>query len=454
MALTKTTATIEKSHSQEVWFKNTAGLFVRSSVIVDENDDQLGIESRPLAVKYGDSHTIDAFGRARVSQPFNTFDLQFNVDLQPLFFEVSATGGGGVSHQADISAARLSTGGITNSDGVIFQTYEYFRYQPGKSTFVSWTCILGAKTSDVRKRIGYFDDENGFFFEQDGTDLKIVRRTKTSGSVVDNVTKQSDWNLDVLDGTGTSGTTLNEANDNIFSIDFQALYAGRIRYGFDFDGHITHFHEEKYANTVTVPFITNANLPFRAEIFNTDTAAGTATFDLTCLAIMSEGGFNPLGIPGSVQSTALRNVTTSNDPLPIISIRPRTTFNSITNRGQVRPLGYSLSSADASVTYEIIRNGSLTNASFADVDTTNSLVQVDVAATAISGGLVVDSGFLTGAKDKTVSGNINELLLSKLGLDNNIAGDTTDTLSIAVSIINSAGTASDCGGGFTYKELR
>lgn len=401
-----------------------------------------------------DSNALDAFGRFRVSQPFNVFDMQFTYDLEPLFFEETNTGSGDVTHIANSSAARLTTGGTTSGDGTKFQTEEYFRYQPGKSQFVAWTCILGSKTSNVRKRIGLFDDDNGFFFEQDGSNIKVVRRTKTSGSVVDNAVNQSSWNIDVLDGTGPSGFTLDESKDSIYIIDFQWLGAGRIRYGFDFGGQITYVHQIKFANTESVPFSTTGDLPFRAEIFNTATASGTTTYDLTCLAIASEGGFNPLGIPGSTQNTALRNVTTGNDPLPIISIRPRTTLNSITYRGIIIPKAFEIMSEDASIRYEIILNGSLTGASFANVDTTNSGVQVDVAATAITGGLVIDSGFLTGAKDKTESGHIGEDLMNKLFLSNDVAGTTTDILTIAISIINSAGTASDCGGSFTWKEER
>ena len=401
-----------------------------------------------------DTGDIDAFGRARVSQPFNTFDMQFTYDLEPLFFEETNTGSGDVTHIANSSAARLTTGGTTSGDGTKFQTGEYFRYQPGKSNFVVWTCILGSKTSNVRKRIGLFDDENGLFFEQDGSNLKVVRRTKTSGSIVDNAVNQSSWNLDILNGSGTSGITLDESKDNIYVIDFQWLGAGRIRYGFDFGGQITYVHEIKFANTEAVPFFVTGDLPFRAEIFNTATAAGTTTYDLTCMAILSEGGFNPLGIPGSTQNTVLRNVTTGNDPLPIISIRPRTTFSSITYRGVIIPKAFEVMSEDASIRYEIVLNGSLTGASFADVDTTNSGVQVDVAATAITGGLIIDSGFLTGARDKTESGHIGEDIMNKLFLSNDAAGTTTDILTISVSIINSAGTASDCGGSFSWKEER
>lgn len=407
-----------------------------------------------VSIKTQDASSLDAFGRFRVSLPFNVFDMQFTYDLEPLFFEAVKTGSGDVTHIANSSAARLTTGGTASGDGVKLQTKEYFRYQPGKSGFVICTCILGSKISNVRKRIGYFDDENGFFFEQDGTNFKIVRRTKTSGSVVDNAVNQSSWNIDVLDGSGKSGILLDESKDNLYIIDFQWLGAGRIRFGFDFGGQITYVHQIAFANTETVPFTVTGDLPFRAEIFNTAIAAGATTFDFTCVGIASEGGFNPLGIPGSAQNTVLRNVTTGNHPLPIISIRPRTSFNSITYRGVVIPKSYSIISEDTTIRYELILNGSLTGASFADVDTINSGVQIDVAATAISGGLVLDSGFVTGARDKTESGHIGEEIMNKLFLSNDLAGTTTDILTIAISIINSAEAASDCGGSFTWKEER
>ena len=401
-----------------------------------------------------DSEALDAFGRFRVSQPYSIFDTQFTYDKMPLFFEETFVGNGSVTHQPNISAVRLSTGGVNTNDESIFTSRRYFRYQPGKSAFVAFTSILGAKKSNVTKRIGMFDADNGVFFEQDGTNFKVVRRTKTSGAVVDNVINQADWNLDVLDGSGKSGITLDESKDNIYVMDYQWLGAGRIRFGFDFGGQITYCHQIKFANTEAVPFMSTGDLPFEVSIKNTGTAVSSTDLDFTCLAVMSEGGFNPLGIPGSVQNTALRNVTTGNDPLPIISMRPRTIFNSITNRDLVIPKSFGIVSEDATVRYEIILNGSLTGASFTHVDTTNSVVEFDVAATAITGGLVIASGFLTGGKDRNESGNVNEELMSKLLLSNDRAGTTTDILTIAISIINSAGTASDCGGAFTWKEER
>ncbi len=404
-----------------------------------------------VAIKTQDTEALDAFGRFRVSETFNTFDIQFNYDLQDLFFEEVATGGGDVTHVANSSAARLTTGGTTSGDGVIFQTQQYFRYQPGKSQFVAWTCILGAKTSNVRKRIGLFDISNGFFFEQDGSNFKIVRRTKTSGSVVDNTVNQSSWNIDVLDGTGPSGITLDESKDNIFIIDFQALYAGRIRYGFDFGGQITYFHQEKYANTATVPFVVNANLPFRAEIFNTSTASGTTTFDFTCMGVASEGGFNPLGIRHSVNTGSTAEALTTIEP--VLSIRPKLLFNSITNRGQVLPLEVDVLSTAEPVLVELIYKGSLTGASFSSADA-DSTVEFDVAATAITGGHTIASFHVAAASQgaKQTPDVASKSLISKQTLNLDVAGAVGDILTVAVTSLT--GSTTDVYVAIDWLELR
>lgn len=404
-----------------------------------------------VSIKTQDSNTLDAFGRFRVSQPFNSFDMQFNYDLQDLFFEKVATGGGDVTHIANSSAARLTTGGTTDTHGVVFQTQQYFRYQPAKSNFAAWTCILGAKTANVRKRIGPFDAANGFYFEQDGSNLKIVRRTKTSGSVVDNAVNQSSWNLDVLDGTGPSGITLDESKDNIFIIDYQALYAGRIRYGFDFGGQITYCHREVYANTATVPFLTNANLPFRAEIFNTSTAAGATTFDFTCVGLASEGGFNPLGIRHSINTGSTGESLTTIEP--VLSIRPKLLFNSITNRGQVLPLEVNVLSTAEPVLVELHYKPSLTGASFASADA-DSTVEFDVAATALTGGHIVSSFHVAAASqgNKLLPDAASKSLMSKQTLNLDIAGNVADILTIAVTSLT--GNATDVYVAIDWLELR
>ena len=59
--------------------------------------------------------------------------------------------------------------------------------------------------------------------------------------------------------------------------------------------------------------------------------------------------------------------------------------------------------SDGAVYWELVYNGTLTGASFSDADTTNSGTQKDVAATAISGGIIVDSGFIAPGKQGATS---------------------------------------------------
>jgi hypothetical protein len=255
----------------------------------------------------------------------------------------------------------------------------------------------------------------------------------------------------VLDGNGISGITLDETKDNIYIIDYQWLGAGRIRFGFNFDGKIAYVHQITFANTETVPFTTTGNLPFRAEIFNTGTAAEATTFDFTCVGVVSEGGFNPLGIPGAI-SNGITERTVSTIPLPVLSIKMADDFNGITNRTLVEPLSYEVYSLDENIAYQVILNGGLTGASFNAVDATNSAIEFDVGATSISGGFVIDDGYLTGKRDKKEAGIDRRGLMAKLTLSQNIAGDSGDILSIVMTRMAAADAS--CTAAFTWEEFR
>lgn len=398
---------------------------------------------------------LDSFGRTRIAMPFNVFDAQFNYDTQPSLFHQLVIGGS-VSHVPSRSAIRLSTDGTTLGNKAVFQSKQYFRYQPGKAHNIMWTSVLGIAETNVRTIIGLYDEEDGLAFILSELGIGVLRRTSTSGVPVDTITLQADWNLDTLDGSrnnkNPSGMNLDTNKNNIFVIDMQWLGAGRVRYGFDFSGHITYVHQIQWANTSLLPYMRTGNLPFRVEIENIGIATNVAAIDFTCVIINSGGGSKPFGLMRSTNnaeatdgSTPLRNVSSGNQPLPVISIRPRTTFNSLINRGLVLPSQYQIISKTASIVYSLILNGSLTGASFADVDTENSIVEVDVVATAISGGVVIKSGYVGGAA-------MEEFALAEITLSNNIAGDGTDVLSVVISL--AGGTGSDCAGAFTWKEER
>lgn len=400
---------------------------------------------------------MDSFGRLNVAEPFTLIEAQFNYGLQPSLFQESVNNGS-VTHLPLSSAIRLSTGGTASGNKATFQSRRYFRYQPGKAHQAMWTCVMGEQANNVRKIAGVIDDQDGLAFIQTGAGLGVLRRTSTSGSAVDNIIWQSAWNLDKLDGNGLSRQNLDMTKDNIFVIDYQWLGAGRVRWGFDFSGHVTYCHQLQWANTDPLPYMRTGNLPFRIEIGNTGIADDETELDFTCLVISSGGGSEPFSLVRSTSNdvasagvTPLRTVTAT--PLPTLSIRPRTTFNGLTNRGQVRPVKCQIASKDAPVAYSVIRNGTLTGASFSDVDSADSNVEVDVSATAISGGTVIASGYLGAGAGMQAMGTMMVDLEGVCNtLSNNIPGDEAEILSVVISLIN--GAPSGCSGAFSWDELR
>ena len=394
-----------------------------------------------------DSPIIDAFGRLRVSNPTDRFNSQFEYNALPLLWETVLVAGGTATHLPNESAVRLRVTTVSG-DKVTRQSRRYIRYQPGKSQFIVMTGVLGAAKANVSRRLGYFDDENGFYFDQSDTDIGVVHREFTSGAVVNHRFEQSAWNLDKLDGTGPSGVTLDFTMSQIFVIDLEWLGVGRIRYGFNIAGVIIYCHEVLHANDLTTPHTTTANLPLRYEITNTGTAASNSDLLQICQTVISEGGFSDeSGLIGSASNgiTAI-SVTTRR---PILSIRPKATFNSITNRGEVIPLGVSVFTGAQNVFWELVYDGALTGASYASTNA-NSIVERDIAATAISGGIVIASGFVAAGGAGGKGGGEKANITSKLVLGSNIAGDTFVPLSLVVTAFTSTATVH---GELSWKEL-
>lgn len=404
----------------------------------------------------GNSSMADAFSRLRVSEPVTLFDSQLQYDLQPLIWETVTATGGTVTHQPSQSSALLATTAAVGSS-VIRQSRAYVRYQPGKSQLVLMTGNLGQPVTGVRKRIGYFDDANGLFFQLLGSILSVVKRSGTSGGPVETVANQGEWNIDRMDGNGISGIDLDHTQAQIFLIDLEWLGTGRVRFGFVIGGQIYYCHEVLNSNRTDTVYMTTANLPLRCEITNVNGAAA-ASMRQICSQVASEGGFqDELGIPLSASNGATTiSVTTRR---PVLSIRPRLTFNGIVNRARIDPARFWAFSEDQPVYAELVYGGVLTNASFANVDTTHSVIERDVAATAITGGVTIAAipipASSIGINESPSSNIITVLSRLPLALDTAGAHPTTpltDNLSVVVTSI--PGTATDISGGIDWKEIR
>lgn len=392
-------------------------------------------------IKFEDTPNFDAFSRLRVSLPESLFDNMFEYGLDANLWETSLTNGT-VSHIANNCAMRLSTGGTTSGNKAIMQTKKYMRYQPGRSLNIEITFVMSAVQTNAVTRIGYFDADNGIFIERDGSTINLVRRTYVTGSAVNNTVAKASWNVDKLDGTGVSGKTLDLTKTNIFFIQLQFLGVGRVQCGFVIDGIPYVCHQFLNAGVLSTVYMSTGCLPLRAEVINSDTAGGTITMDVFCASVSSGG----LGqhITRYSRSNGITAVATSTTLKPIISIRAATLLGgttgggSIVNRGHIEPVSFEVSVTGAEHEWEIVRNGTLTNPSW-QVNGALSIADYDVSATAITGGTVLESGYVVAtasARGVSESELFNALPLVYTGL-----GSIQGIISVCARVVTGTQTA-------------
>jgi hypothetical protein len=334
--------------------------------------------------------SLDAFGRLRIAQPYTLFDSQNRYQKDPQFSE-SLTGSATATHVANESSVDLAVT-TASGDKAVRQTFRVFPYQPGKSLMVLATFVMNAGKTNLRQRVGYFNTDNGVFFQANGTTKSFVLRTNTSGTPSDTRTvNQADWNGDKLDGTGPSGITLDITKSQILYMDFEWLGVGSVRCGFVINGIFIVCHTFNNANDLDKVYMTTAILPVRYEIENTAATDSASTLTQICSSVVSEGGYDQKAIPQwARRTTVLTNVTTTF--LPIVSIRLKSTSLGavvIPSVLHAIPIGSTLD-------YEVvlIKNPTLTGASF----TSNSTnVELDVTATALTGGTIVDLDYVSGS---------------------------------------------------------
>lgn len=331
---------------------------------------RFAIESGFDNMAFGDSASLDAFGRLRVSNPVAVFDAQLTYNLLPLQFEAITSGGGTVTHDATNRCGLFTFAAVAGAAQAEMRTYHYHRYQPGRSQQILLTFNFIEAAANVTKYVGYSDGTNGIELQYSPAGVATLAILSNTGNGNQGVA-QAAWNLDRMDGTGPSGVTLDWTKAQIMEIDLQALYVGRVRIGFTVNG-ITHYvHQFLHSNLITVPYITNANRPIRAGMVST--GAATTTMRFICCSVMSEGGVDEMELSGYPQTVEVTSAGGSGARAHLLSLRPLTTFNGIANR-----IHFQLESVNVLVTgnfpvyVEVVIGQAITGPVWANVNTTYS----------------------------------------------------------------------------------
>jgi len=403
-------------------------------------------------IKFSDSPNLDAFSRLRISEPFSLFQSSFVLTSGDTYFETILTSGGTVTYSPNTVDYTFSV--TSSGDSAINEQHGYNYYYPGKSQLIFLTGIFGDGINDVRKRMGYFNDNDGLFFEYSGTSFGVVLRTSTSGVPIDTFIPQDEWNIDTLNTGSTlnpSGYHLDLTKTNIYIINFQWLGVGRVVFGLDIDGQIVPVHQILNANNKTAVYMKQAVLPIRYEVISE--GGSDNTFKQICSSVISEGGQEDYGYNKTV-SNGLTTRTFSTKQ-SVISVRLSNTFEGKINRLLVKPIKVELISTTNSVSayWELIhQRGYLGETNLGGTPTwsglTNSPLEYSVDGTTVSGGTTIDSGYVQ-STTQGGGGDAKSIVDSKIILSLDYSGTTSDWLHLVIT----PSTSSAWAGALTLKCL-
>lgn len=399
----------------------------------------------PGQVTFQDSPQVDDFSRLQVAPSETLFECLLVYGDNPTFWENSVSGTGSVVSGITAQGVGLTTGGTSSGALVKYQTHQYFFARAGQDIGIIMAVQYGTAATNLRRRAGWFDDNNGVYLEQVSTGLSIVLRSNITGSVVNTSVAQSSWNGDKLDGTGASGLTLDMTKVALMYIIFGD---GRIRFMFVVNGQDVLAHSIDIAGAGGMAF---RILPLRVEMENTGATSGTNTMNVKAAGVYTLGDSRPFRNNQQFLSAANTSLPTITTRRPLLSVRPKTTFNSATFRGFLSfNSAEIISDAGGGVLYwEIVKNASLTGASWTSLGS-NTVSEYDTAATALSGGTVIVSGFINAGTSSPSIDLTDNAFHNALG--NDFAGTTADILTIAVTKIS--GGATTASAAFNWHEQR
>ncbi len=399
----------------------------------------------------------DAFGRLRVSNPLTLFD-SFHRYQDNGKFVTSTSGAANTEYQVNQSVVDMNVG-TTSGDKCYRESKRVFAYQPGKSLLIMNTFVMNAQKTNLRQRVGYFNAQNGVYFENDGTGNYLVLRKYTTGSVVETRVAQANWSVDKFDGTGQSSQAghidrgaLDITKANIFWVDIEWLGVGDVRCGFVVDGLMIPAHIFHNDNVNTTTYMTTAILPVRLEIENTGTTASASKMKQICSTVVSEGGYTLEGKARSISIpiTSPKDLPTAGTFTPILSIRVKDSFkDAIAILKDVEFFGVT---NNTSYRYKIIIGGTLTGASWVSAGT-DSPIEYDITASAVSGGRDATVGYVNvsaGAGGAAVNLGRETLFAYQLERDPFAASDNGFIITLAGT---GAANGNDAVGAMTWEEV-
>lgn len=372
--------------------------------------ENVGVLYKRLQVQ--DKTAVTAFGDIRTAEITPVIQLSFDYTVGNTQMTTNTVTGSGAVTQGD-AMARIRTGSTTGSIAEL-RSYHPCKYKAGLGGLVRMTARFTTPTADTSQWALIGDEagstadfKNGFAIGYNGLTFGVARFQNDTLFF----TPLSSCD-DPLDGTGASKMTLVPTNLNVYFIQFQYLGAGAVKFFVENDadteekggGEMFVFNTIEYSNRNLVPSVYNSNFYVRFKANNKATTADLSIYTASC-AYFTEGKTRLLELhqpqfsSGTIQKTG---VTTE---IALFSIRNKSLYASKTNLIPALLERVTVGTVAGAValigSWRLVKNATLGGSpSWANISTTDSIVELDTAGTTVTGGRELMSGSLFGDKDR------------------------------------------------------
>ena len=353
------------------------------SVLVGETDGGVfkfvGVSPQGnLEVSIKDPTSV--FGEVITAELTPIIQADFVYGINNNLFKSTLTGSGTATSTNQMGLASTTANASSSS---LLETVRRAKYRAGEGLLSRFTAQFTTGTANSTQTAGMRNAAiDGWFIGYNGTSFGIMYRRNS----VDTWITQANFNIDKLDGTGSSGITIDPTKINIFqlSIGYLGVRGCTFSIMHPTTGSWVLFHDYTFAGAVANQTQSiNPTMTFGIQATNT-TNATNIVVKSGSVGVFIIGKRERIGSTYGVNNFKSIATTDTN----IITIRNNTTINGVTNQSQIRIRSVSLSTAaGVPVVYKLIKNTTLGGVpSYTNIDATNSCTAFDVAGTTVTGG--------------------------------------------------------------------
>ena len=382
-----------------------------------------------------------AFGDLRTAELTPQFQGSFEYTVDNTELNTNTlVAGGTITQSGGMAVCSTST---TTASSAKFESKRHAKYRPGLGGVMRFTALFSAPEAATDQYIGLMDTEgsssafkNGYCIGYDGTSFGLHRFSNDVKTSV----AQSSWD-DPMDGTGDSGMTLDQAKLNVFFIQFQYLGAGAIVLWLESQesGELVKAHTIKYANSNTGPSVINPNFHFMICANNkattTDLIIKSASYGYFIEGLTKYFELHQPQFSSGEQE--LTGVTTEE---AVLTIRNKTSYSSKDNFIDILIENVTgsieASSANNLGKIRLVRNATLGGTpSYSDIDSTDSVVDMDTSGTTVTGGKEILSSPFAGKNDRFGLNTINYDIILAPGETLTVAASSSNNATVDASML-------------------